>query len=52
MMIHSLFFCFARQWVLLTGSEDDIYDMLPALLWGMAYRLPALGLLAFPVFVY
>jgi hypothetical protein len=39
-------------WVLLTGSADEPCDPLHALLWGVAYRLPTLGLPAFPVFVY
>jgi hypothetical protein len=39
-------------WVLLTGSRDDLCDPLPALLQGVAYHLPTLGLSIFPVFVY
>jgi hypothetical protein len=39
-------------WGLLTGSEDELCDPLPALLWGVAYHLPALGLPAFSVFVF
>jgi hypothetical protein len=46
-------FCRAiRFWMLLTGSEHELCDPLPALLWRVAYRLPALHLPAFPVFVY
>jgi hypothetical protein len=37
-------------WVLLTGSGDDLCDLLPALLQGVAYRPPALLLPVFPVF--
>jgi hypothetical protein len=39
-------------WVLLTGSGDELCDLLPALLWGVAYRQPTLHLPASPVFVY
>jgi hypothetical protein len=46
-------FCSAiKFWVLLTGSGDDFCDPLSALFWGVAYHLPALCLLAFPMFVY
>jgi hypothetical protein len=46
-------FCRAiKFWVLLTGSGDDFCDPLSALFWGVAYHLPALCLLAFPMFVY
>jgi hypothetical protein len=39
-------------WVLLTSSRNELCDPLPALLWGVAYRLPALCLPVFLVFVY
>jgi hypothetical protein len=39
-------------WMLLTGSRDEIYDLLPALLQGVAYHSPNVQLPAFPVFVY
>jgi hypothetical protein len=46
-------FCGTLQfWVLLTESGDELCDPLSALLWGMAYYQPTLGLPAFPVFVY
>jgi hypothetical protein len=35
--------------VLLTGSGDELFGWLPALLQGVAYHLPAVGLPAFPV---
>jgi hypothetical protein len=38
--------------VLLNGLGDEFCDLLSALLLGVAYRLPAVHLLAFPVFVY
>jgi hypothetical protein len=50
-----LVFQFCRAvwfWVLLTGSGGELCDPLPALLQGVAYYLPALGIPAFPVFVY
>jgi hypothetical protein len=39
-------------WVLLTVSGDEFCNPLPALIQGVAYCQPALGLPAFPVFVY
>jgi hypothetical protein len=36
-------------WVLLTCSGDEFCDLLPALHQAMAYYLPTVGLLAFPV---
>jgi hypothetical protein len=46
-------FCGAvKFWMLLTGSGNELCDPLPALLQGVAYHAPALGLPAFPVFVY
>jgi hypothetical protein len=39
-------------WVLLTGSGDDLCDLLPALLPGVAYCPPAVSLPAFPAIVY
>jgi hypothetical protein len=41
-------------WVLLTGSEDELCDLLPALFWGVAYCLLASwsGFPSFPEFVY
>jgi hypothetical protein len=46
-------FCEAvRGWVLITGSGDELFDPLPAMLWGVAYHTPTLGLPNFPVFVY
>jgi hypothetical protein len=39
-------------WVIFTGSQDELCDQLPALLWGIAYHPPALGLPAFPAFIY
>jgi hypothetical protein len=38
--------------VLLTGSEDELCDLLPALLWGVAYHFPTVHFPANPVFVY
>jgi hypothetical protein len=38
--------------MLFTGAGDEFCDLLPALLWGVAYHPPALCLPAFPVFVY
>jgi hypothetical protein len=46
-------FCGAVRFrMLLTGSGDELCDPLPALIQRVAYRLPALGLPAFPAFVY
>jgi hypothetical protein len=46
-------FCGAvRFWIQHPSSGDELCDPLPALLWGVAYHLPTLGLPAFPVFVY
>jgi hypothetical protein len=39
-------------WVLLTGSGDELCDLLPALLQGVAYCPSTLCLPVFPVFVY
>jgi hypothetical protein len=39
-------------WVLLTGSGDMLCDLRPALLWGVAYRPPALGFPAISAFAY
>jgi hypothetical protein len=46
------FFKAVWLWVLLSGSGDEFCDLLPALLWGVAFCLLALGLPAFPIFVY
>jgi hypothetical protein len=51
----ALYFLFCGAvwlWVLLTASGDELCDLLPALLWGVTYHLPALCLPGFPVFVY
>jgi hypothetical protein len=40
------------NWVVLTGSGDELCDLLPALLQGVAYHPPALSLPAYPVCVY
>jgi hypothetical protein len=52
MMVRCLFFNFVGQFDFGCCSGDDFCDPLPAMLQGVAYRLPSLGLLAFPVFVY
>jgi hypothetical protein len=31
-------------WMLLSGSGDQLCDLLPALLWGVAYCLPTVSL--------
>jgi hypothetical protein len=41
-----------QYWVLLTGSGDELCDLLPALARVVTYCLPTLHLPAFPVVVY